>query len=238
MVQKRRTRWSRLQPAPPRRSSPSALLLRARRALCPLIASLVIASLWLAAVPVAAAREQSDAWAQVRATLPHDVPVLQPTWLPARFQAAPTLQRACADCPDHRPGYAVEYRSDAGNVLLFLLGGANSARPETREPVTVRGVQGQLEHTAGWPEWEVVWMEGQGLAYAVQAQGVSREEMLLSLDPSEQGGQAPVLPRSGMRRVTPRAISPPTLGLVALSLIGAGAALRRNGRARSSSRHR
>lgn len=213
---------------------------RARRALCTLVVSLVIAFLWLAAVPVAAIREQSDAWAQVRATLPHDVPVLQPTWLPERCQAVPTLQRACADCPDHHPGYAVGYRSDAGDALLFLLGGANSARPETREPVTVRGVQGQLEHTADWPEWAVVWMEGQGLAYAVQAQGVSREEMLrivLSLDPSEQDGQVPVLPVSGMRRVTPRAIFPPTLGLVALSLIGAGVALRRNGRARRSSLH-
>ena len=113
-------------------------------------------------------------WLAVRAQLPKSVLVLRPIWLPARFRMAPHLDSVHHEGP---AAYVVGYRSVRGDVLLFALGAVNSARPDTRTPIRVRGVAGWIETTPGWPAQAVMWQEGTQHE-EVQARGVTRAELL------------------------------------------------------------
>jgi len=119
------------------------------------------------------------AWACVRRRLPASVPVLHPTWLPARFRVAPVVQTFYSS--RREPVYWISYRSrHDGDSLLFALGGVNSWRPDSIQRIRVRGVRGWIETSSGWPSLQVVWQEGPW-HYAVQAHGVSRMELLHSV---------------------------------------------------------
>lgn len=122
-----------------------------------------------------------DAWTQARAALPSTVLVLRPTWLPERFREAPVLGYADNN-RDSGPMYKITYRSTDGDAIGFVLGAENTAPPDGREAITVRGVPGQLFSTsAASPAWWVSWQEGantyQVLAYGAQNK-LTRDELL------------------------------------------------------------
>lgn len=123
--------------------------------------------------------QPEDAWAAARAALPAEVPVYRPTWLPARFQAAPELWYAKDRGGDIGPTYLIGYRSDTGDVLHFALGGVNTSRPDTIEHITVRGVEATLVTTPAWPKVGISWQEGERV-YHVQGYGdhITREELV------------------------------------------------------------
>jgi hypothetical protein len=130
-----------------------------------------------------------DAWTQVRSALPARVLVLRPTWLPEQFREAPTL--AYADNSGPGPMYKVTYTSTDEDVLGFVLGAENTAPPESREAITVRGVPGQLFRTASsspalWASWQEGTNTYQVLAYGAQNK-LTREELLRII-----GGLTPV----------------------------------------------
>jgi hypothetical protein len=140
-----------------------------------------------------------NAWSVARAMLPSEVPIYRPAWLPARFeQALPVLLDAGDPGGEIGPFYLIGYRSSAGNVLHFALGAANNAQPDTIERIRVRGVEGELITTSGWPKLGVSWQEGQR-DYYVQASGdeISRAQLLRivdSLTPVEQNLATPPPP--------------------------------------------
>lgn len=111
----------------------------------------------------------------------------------------PEAQRIVLDAGDQGadigPFYLVGYRSSVGDILHFTLGAANSARPDTIERIRVRGVEGELITTSGWPKLGISWQEGQRVYY-VQTYGdeISREELLRIVDslvPVEQNLATP-----------------------------------------------
>lgn len=160
-----------------------------------------------------------DAWLALRALVPSDLPVYQPTWLPARFRLAPLP-------PGPMPYVGVTYVSDQGDLLVFAVGPTNSARPTRVEPVTVHGLPGQLSFSDGSPPIQVTWIEN-GQLYSVRAERgtgkttISRDELLkvvanLILFGPSQGAH---LPRSGDE-------SMPWLLVVGGLLVVAGLAIR------------
>jgi hypothetical protein len=107
--------------------------------------------------------------------------VLRPTWLPERFQERPALAYA-ENSAANGPMYKITYSSTDGDVLGFVLGAENTAPPEGREAITIRGVPGQLFSTsAASPARWVSWQEGpntyQVLAYGAQNQ-LTRDDLL------------------------------------------------------------
>lgn len=159
--------------------------------------------------------------------LPEEVPVLQPTWLPARFREAPFPERAGVFGGEIGPSYLVGYRSDAGDVLLFALGTVNAAEPDTADRIGVRGTVGSITTSASWwPPIAVYWLEG-SRRYAVQACGVSRDEMLRIA-----AGLAPVgveVLEAGPRRLPSTGMASPPIwlvGVLGILLTATGLAIR------------
>ncbi|MBA3944129.1 MAG: hypothetical protein H0X37_06145 [Herpetosiphonaceae bacterium] len=124
-----------------------------------------------------------DAWAIARKTLPADVPLYRPSYLPKGFE----------------PGAFLSYvrRNDARYGLMYVMPGGNPAygfgknhiqlsvgpvegRPlGSREPIMVHGITGKLYTGSLNPQYWVTWQEG-GYTYHVQAFGdqVTRDDMV------------------------------------------------------------
>jgi methionine-rich copper-binding protein CopC len=117
-----------------------------------------------------------DAWAFVRATLPPELPIYRPTWLPERFRQSPLP-------PASGPYFGVTYRSDQGDMLVFAFGPTNSAPPTRVDPISIHGIAGQLSETDVSPALVVAWME-HGQLYSIRTERgtgsttMSRDELL------------------------------------------------------------
>jgi hypothetical protein len=131
----------------------------------------------------ASGQEMGGPWQTVRAHLPPGVPVLAPTWLPARFAGAQTTAWVSNEAISGGPAYQVGYRDSAGDVLLLALGNAvNSANPTRIEHIAIRGVAGELDATPAWPALAILWRGGTWqhtpLRYAAQTGSLSRDELV------------------------------------------------------------
>lgn len=127
-----------------------------------------------APIPSVASGDAQAVWQRVRAIIPDDIPVYQPTWLPERFrQAAAAIWYASADAPSG-PHYAVAYVDEQGTCLLFALGAVNSAPPTATADLTLRNraaTWAMWSATGDWPAQQVQWREaapGASRVYAVQ----------------------------------------------------------------------
>ena len=122
------------------------------------------------------------AWLKVRGIIPRSIPVVRPTYLPSRFDASQVILQYAYETPYYQPlvdgwTYEVWYRSAAGSVA-FALGSVNSSPPKSSEIIEVRGNQGYLVTTVGWPAIEVNWTEAGGHSYSIQSSDLSRDELL------------------------------------------------------------
>ncbi|NOK63132.1 MAG: hypothetical protein GFH27_549323n143 [Chloroflexi bacterium AL-W] len=125
------------------------------------------------------------AWVEARTSLPAEVLIYRPTWLPARF-AEPELLDVQAE-GDYAPSYTIHYTSAEGGDLVFILGigaGAfpHAPRPETQTPVTVLRTEGMLlTNTENVLQRGVSWQEDD-LSYRIRAvSDVLTEEELLQV---------------------------------------------------------
>ncbi len=121
------------------------------------------------------ARLGRDVWAEVRNALPVSVSVYKPDSLTALFGPA-VLEEVENDAP-YGPRYTVVYRRD-DDLVAFILGmgkGAlgNSPLPDSTEPITVHGVQGELSTacnpSAGSLMSQMVTWRENGLRYEIKA---------------------------------------------------------------------
>jgi hypothetical protein len=122
------------------------------------------------------ASAQQDVWTDVRAALPADVLVYQPTFMPERF-GVPEVIEAAAD------RYIVVYTAPDENIAFILGYGAgaytNDARPDTTEPFVVNGMEGQLASSfGGSPSFAVSWQNDEH-SYQIKAysQQITKAEM-------------------------------------------------------------
>lgn len=132
-------------------------------------------------ITTAVSSPQEDAWAQARASLPADVPVLRPNFVPDRF-SSPTLLEVHVD-KDNGPVYTINYSAPNEN-LAFILGmgkGAlgNAAPPDTKDPITINNVQGLLMTTSASPTFWVTWQEqGKNYEIKVYSEKMTKEEVM------------------------------------------------------------
>jgi hypothetical protein len=121
----------------------------------------------------------SDAgWRLVRNSLPSDVAVLRPTWLPDRYVGSPVAVEYAHDVGGWR--YRIGYGS-GDHTILFALGSVNSSRPNTTETLTIRGVAVTISTSSDWPAIQALWDESGG-TYSIQSTDLTREELVRMID--------------------------------------------------------
>jgi hypothetical protein len=110
------------------------------------------------------------------------VAVYRPGFVPDRF-GPPTLLEARTD-GEPGPRYTVDHAAPDEHLVLILGLGhgayANTAPPDTREPITVRGVGGELTTSAiGSPAFGVAWREAnRSYQLQVHSRRMTRDEVL------------------------------------------------------------
>jgi hypothetical protein len=130
---------------------------------------------------------EAEAWRRVKSTLGSRVLVLQPTTLPERFERSVVMLEYAYLAGDE-VRYRIGYRAE-GALVNFAAGAVNSAGPTATRTWEVRGVAAQYSTTSSWPERQIEWVEGStwsgdenprtsGVAYSIQARGVSEDELL------------------------------------------------------------
>jgi hypothetical protein len=125
--------------------------------------------------------QQEDAWKQVRAALPADVAVYQPTFVPQRF-GAPRVLEAHAGSGDDL-AYTIVYTAKDENLAFILNMGkgalGNFPPAELNEPITIRGVNGSLSIASEAHAMGVFWQEQQGRSYQIKAfsRQMTKDEM-------------------------------------------------------------
>jgi hypothetical protein len=126
--------------------------------------------------PVPASATQG--WILVRDSLPSNVPVLRPGWLPDRYAADGVIVEYAHDVGGWR--YRVGYGT-GNHTILFALGSVNSARPDSTEALTMRGVSVTISKTSSWPAIQAIWDESGG-TYTIQSNDLTRDELVRILD--------------------------------------------------------
>jgi hypothetical protein len=126
------------------------------------------------AVETPATAAADAGWRLVRNSLPSDIPVLRPTWLPERYVGSPVSVDYAHNVGAwrYRIGYGV-----GDHTVLFALGAVNSARPNTTETVTLRGVSVTISTSSDWPAIQATWEESGG-TYSIQSNDLTREELV------------------------------------------------------------
>jgi hypothetical protein len=118
-----------------------------------------------------------EAWSAARAALPGDILIYMPISMPARF-GLPKLNEVQNE-EQWGPRYTIVYSTQDGHELIaFILGigkgsWGNAPRPDTTEPITVDGANGELNFsssvsTSGNPEFVAIWQQ-QGRSYQIKA---------------------------------------------------------------------
>ena len=126
------------------------------------------------AVETPATATADAGWRLVRNSLPSDVAVLHPSWLPERYIGSPVAVDYAHNVGGWR--YRVGYGSGE-HTALFALGSVNSARPNTTETVNLRGVAVTISMTSDWPAIQAVWDESGG-TYSIQSSDLTRDELV------------------------------------------------------------
>lgn len=125
--------------------------------------------------------QSADVWKQVRAQVPANVSVYNPTWLPERF-GSPELIEAHVD-PQYGALYTIIYPAQDEN-LAFILNMGNGALgnfppPETREQVVVRGISGELLTSKEMNTMGIFWQEtGQSYQIKAHSKQMTKAELL------------------------------------------------------------
>ena len=113
-------------------------------------------------------------WRLVRNSLPSDVAVLRPGWLPERYVGSPVAVEYAHNVGGWR--YRIGYGS-GDHTVLFALGSVNSARPNTTETLSMRGVSVTISTSSDWPAIQATWDESGG-TYSIQSTDLTRAELV------------------------------------------------------------
>jgi hypothetical protein len=117
---------------------------------------------------------ESEGWSLVRASIPQDVTVLRPRWLPERYAADSVVVEYAHNVGGWR--YRVGYGT-GNRTVLFALGSVNSARPNSTETLTMRGVSVTISTTSDWPAIQAIW-DDVGGTYSIQSTDLTRDELI------------------------------------------------------------
>ena len=126
------------------------------------------------AVETPSSTTTSQGWSLVRESMPSYTAVLRPTWLPDRYAA----DRVVVEYAHNVSGWRYRVGYGAGNSsVLFALGSVNSARPNSTETTTVRGIAVTISTSSDFPAIQATWDESGG-TYSIQSNDLTRDELI------------------------------------------------------------
>ncbi len=126
------------------------------------------------AVETPASTAAGQGWSLVRDSMPSSVSVLRPDWLPDRYAA----DRVVVEYAHNVNGWRYRVGYGAGNTsILFALGSVNSARPNSTETITARGISVTISTASAFPAIQAVWDEAGG-TYSIQSNDLTRDELI------------------------------------------------------------